>query len=84
MASTRARKRLFISAAGTRRRKGQILEASPSPFSDELPGETGIPSERRGRNPGGCRTYPTCGDEDTPSGDEDTCGHLRHRSRTCE
>ncbi len=39
MAITRARKRLFISAAGTRRRKGKVLEASPSPFIDELTGE---------------------------------------------
>jgi len=39
VAITRAQRRLVLSACRTRRRRGQVYEAHPSPFLDELPKE---------------------------------------------
>jgi DNA helicase-2/ATP-dependent DNA helicase PcrA len=39
VAITRAQRRLFLSACRSRRRRGQVYEAQPSPFLDELPEE---------------------------------------------
>ncbi len=39
VAITRAKKRLFLSAAGSRRRRGKPIPCEPSPFIDELPPE---------------------------------------------
>ncbi len=39
VAITRAKRRLFLSAAGSRRRRGKPVPAEPSPFLDELPPE---------------------------------------------
>jgi DNA helicase-2/ATP-dependent DNA helicase PcrA len=39
VAITRAKRRLCLSACRTRRRRGQLLEAQPSPFLDELPSD---------------------------------------------
>jgi superfamily I DNA/RNA helicase len=39
VALTRAQKRLFLSRCSSRRRMGKPVEASPSPFLDEIPVE---------------------------------------------
>ncbi|MBN1835985.1 MAG: UvrD-helicase domain-containing protein [Spirochaetales bacterium] len=39
VAITRARRRLVLSACRSRRRRGQVCDAEPSPFLDELPQE---------------------------------------------
>ncbi len=39
VAITRARRRLFLSCCRSRTRRGEILEAAPSPFLEELPAE---------------------------------------------
>jgi DNA helicase-2/ATP-dependent DNA helicase PcrA len=39
VAITRAKRRLYLSACRTRRRRGQLQEAQPSPFLEELPSD---------------------------------------------
>jgi DNA helicase-2/ATP-dependent DNA helicase PcrA len=39
VAITRAKQRLYLSSCKTRRRRGTLEEAEPSPFLDELPAD---------------------------------------------
>ena len=39
VAITRAKQRLYLSSCKTRRRRGSLQEAEPSPFLDELPAD---------------------------------------------